>query len=208
MQFHRRYLNWYWHSLTPSLAPFATSLTISGWDWHSSACLPARRFAFLQMVLGSITSGLPTALEKLRKKNDVTAEDRASLSEPWREKVCFLWLLSNTCCVHHSVNSVAEVISSHKPEGFLCLWWACQPYPPLLSCDDNVFFEQARGRGQSAHFPWGILALTSDSQACIWLLDGSQEKCVVLHEAGIQHLEVFDQTGRWQGNLKAALFSV
>ena len=101
------------------------------------------------------------------------------------ESQSFFCLLSNTCSVHHNVNSVAEVISSHKPEAFLCCWPPCQPYPPLLSCDDNVFSEQARGRGQSAHFPRGILTLTSDSQACICLLDATQENCVVLHKAGI-----------------------
>lgn len=81
VQFHRRYLNWYWHSLMPSLAPLATSLTISGWVWHSSACFPARRFVFLQMLLGSITSGLPTALfkqcqhrEKSKSLRDKTIE--------------------------------------------------------------------------------------------------------------------------------------
>lgn len=63
VQFHRRYLNWYWHSLMPSRAPLATSLTISGWFWHSSACFPASRLVFLQMLLGSMTSGLPTALQ-------------------------------------------------------------------------------------------------------------------------------------------------
>lgn len=138
VQFHRRYLNWYWHSLTPSLAPLATSLTISGWLWHSSACFPARRFAFLQMVLGSITSGLPTALEKVEMGRQ--REDRTNPSgERWEKVGCFC-LLSHTCSFHHSVNSVAEVISSHKPEAFLCCWRACQPCPQSSAVMTMCFF--------------------------------------------------------------------
>lgn len=75
VQFHRRYLNWYWHSLMPSRAPLATSLTISGWFWHSSACFPASRLVFLQMLLGSMTSGLPTALQEQVKRVSTETQD-------------------------------------------------------------------------------------------------------------------------------------
>lgn len=75
VQFHRRYRNWYWHSLMPSRAPLATSLTISGWFWHSSACFPASRLVFLQMLLGSMTSGLPTALQG-KSKSTASAQGK------------------------------------------------------------------------------------------------------------------------------------
>lgn len=72
VQFQRRKRNWYWHSRTPSLAPLATSCTISGSVWHNSACFPASRLVFRQMLLGSMTNGLPTALERLEKRHGNT----------------------------------------------------------------------------------------------------------------------------------------
>lgn len=85
VQFQRRKRNWYWHSRTPSFAPLATSFTISGWVWHSSACLPARRFVFLQMLFGSMTNGLPTALRQT--KWNVSSDDSFELHKVSEDKV-------------------------------------------------------------------------------------------------------------------------
>lgn len=71
--------------------------------------------------------------------------------------------LGNTCPHQRKVNCVAEVIGGHKPPK------ACQPYPSLLICDDNVvflfFFWNGHGEDRAHTFPSGISALTSDSQA-------------------------------------------
>jgi hypothetical protein len=63
VQFHRRFLNWCWHSSMANSAPLATSFTISGSFLQISRCFPARRFVFLQILLWSINKGLPTALK-------------------------------------------------------------------------------------------------------------------------------------------------
>ncbi|KAI8775892.1 hypothetical protein BgiBS90_023048 [Biomphalaria glabrata] len=64
VQFHCLFLNWNLHSISASLAPFATSATTSGSRLQIVFCLPASRFVFLQMLLESITRGLPTALKR------------------------------------------------------------------------------------------------------------------------------------------------
>lgn len=96
VQFQRRKRNWYWHSRTPSLAPLATSWTISGWFWHSSACLPASRLVFRQILLGSMTRGLPTALQGSIQQIDCDYKSHYSGITLWCVRVLLLLHISIT----------------------------------------------------------------------------------------------------------------
>jgi hypothetical protein len=83
-QFQRRKRNWNWHSRTPSRAPRASSATTSGSAWHNSACRPASLRAFLQMLVGSMTKGLPTALGSRTAGQGVTQKGWRWDGSGWR----------------------------------------------------------------------------------------------------------------------------
>ena len=77
-QFHRLCLNWYWHSSTPSFAPFPTLTITSGFSWHNCRWMLTSPVMVSHMTLAPRAKTWDMNLPNKTAKNWTTIREKCS----------------------------------------------------------------------------------------------------------------------------------